>query len=182
MGVDHSNMVLPHRVPHIRPSASTTPTPHLHSHTSTCPQHVPTRHDKSTHCRHMPLCASSSSDPGDAFGLLQHYCRLPGCRNISRPPPPHLTSTPAPLPVPTHHNKTTHRMDMPLSVSCSSNPVHGSRPLKHGFRASGAEDTPFRVHHPHTSPPLPLLYMSPSRCNTPRQNYALQTHAAFCVA
>ena len=96
MGVDHSNMVLPHRVPHIRPSASTTPTPHLHSHTSTCPQHVPTRHDKSTHCRHMPLSASSSSDPGDPFGLLQHYCRLPGCRDIPSHVHHHHTSPPLP--------------------------------------------------------------------------------------
>ena len=76
-----------------------------------------------------------------SVGLLRYV--------LPRPPPPQLTSTPAPLPVPNHHNKTTHRIDMPLPASCSSNPVHGSRPLKHGFRVSGAEDTPFRVHHPH---------------------------------
>ena len=75
---------------------------------------------------------------------------------LPRPPPPHLTSTPAPLPFPTDHYKTTHRMDMPLPASFSSGRVHGSRPLKHGAPASGAADTPSRVPHNH----LPLYFQS----------------------
>ena len=67
MGPDHSNMVFARQVLKIHPSASTTPTPHLHSRFSTCPQHVATRHDKTTHCRHMPLSESSRYEPGDPF-------------------------------------------------------------------------------------------------------------------
>ena len=96
MGLDHSNMVFARQVLKIHPSASTTPTPRLHSRFSTCPQHVATRHDKTTPCRHMPLCASHSFDPGDPFGLLKHCCHLSGCGDIPSRVHHHHTSPPLP--------------------------------------------------------------------------------------
>ena len=79
----------------------------------------------------------------------------------STPPAPHLHSQSSTCSqhVSRRHENIIQRMHMPLCASCSSDPADMFRTLKHCCGLSGCGDTPSRVHHHHTSPPLPLPYI-----------------------
>ena len=102
-------------------------------------------------------------------GSTQTLLFLVGLRRYTLPnlPPPHLTSTPTP---PQIGNTFEDAMANAL-IACTCRFVRRVDPILQALKQccpmSSCRDTPSRVHHPHTSPLLPLLYTSPTRLKTP---------------